>query len=51
MVSWCTANLSQDGHQDALDTRGWEAGAYILVWTNDKGAPEGAPLTWIKLPD
>ena len=34
-----------------LDTRGWEAGAYILVWTNDKGAPEGAPLTWIKLPD
>ena len=35
----------------ALNTRGWEAGAYILVWTNDKGAPEGAPLTWIKLPD
>ena len=34
-----------------LDTRGWEAGAYVLVWTNDKGAPEGAPLTWIKLPD
>ena len=34
-----------------LDTRGWEAGAYVLVWTNDKGAPEGAPLTWIKLPN
>jgi hypothetical protein len=38
----------QSGH---LNTRGWKAGAYVLTWTNDKGAPEGAPLTWIKLPD
>jgi hypothetical protein len=38
----------KSGH---LGTQGWEAGAYVLVWINDKGAPEGAPLTWIKLPD
>ena len=37
----------RSGH---LGTQGWEAGVYVLVWTNDKGAPEGAPLTWMKLP-
>ena len=34
-----------------IDTSSWPAGGYILHWysANDKGAPSGAPLTWIKL--